>query len=109
MPKRTLYNDETDYKQLLRLVSSVLAKKDKSIVKYAMNTYAKTLINLEVFSKDFLEQENLEFLEKYFEELGKAQFVNSLDAISQMVIKLQSTLEQKNKKKEENKLSELWK
>jgi len=104
---KSLFDTESlDYKQLLRLVASIVAKTDKSVREYAVNLQAENLVNAKFFLRGFLSEENYDFLLKYIKELGKAQFIAQLDALSQLVMKIQKSREENKRERREKDFEE---
>jgi len=92
--------DEVDYKQLVRLLARQIANNDVKLSEYAFNTNAKNIVNIDFFINGYLSKENAEFLRSYLIELGKAEFMQNVDLLSQMLMKLELPKERKRKKRE---------
>lgn len=97
--------EDYDYKQLLKLVISIIAKKDKDIVDFSMNLLSDIIVDLDYLGKSYLDKDNYEWLREYLSKRGKALFVKELDTLSQAVAKLKT---EAKKEKEHERLEDIF-
>jgi len=97
--------EDYDYKQLLKLVVSVLAKEDKDIKEFSMNVFSDIIVDLDYLGKSYLDKDNYEWIREYMTKKGKAIFIKELDTLSQLVAKLR---EKKKSKKQNEKLEDVF-
>jgi hypothetical protein len=79
-------SDRKTYDEATRLQFGLISKRDDSLADFAINAQAANLAILQTIGVTYLTKENQTWLEDYIKNLGRAQYVSQLDALSQASI-----------------------
>jgi len=101
-------SDRKTYDEATRLQFGLVSKKDGDLADYAINMQAANLAVLQKIGTSYLTPENQKWLEDFVTNLGRAQFIQSLDPLSQASMYLaQQKAPTKTKKRQKTELDKL--